>query len=79
MNNDGIIKNVLDCNWADQAARATIDPANEYFVGIKWVYTVPVDDGYWEKGMTSIPMVAYTMTDETTHNKVLRHFNIVLT
>ena len=79
VNNDGIIKNVLDCNWADQAARATIDPANEYFVGIKWVYTVPVDDGYWEKGMTSLPMVAYTMTDETTHNKVLKHFNIILT
>ena len=75
----GIIKNILDCDWVDIEARATIDTANEYFIGVKWIYTVPVEDGYWEKGMTSIPMVAYTMTDETTHNKVLRHFNIVLT
>ena len=75
----GIIKNIMDCDWVDIEARATIDTANEYFIGVKWIYTVPVEDGYWEKGMTSIPMVAYTMTDETTHNKVLRHFNIVLT
>lgn len=74
----GIIKNILDCDWVDREARAVIDPVNEYFMGIKWIYTVPVEDGYWEKGMTSIPMVAYTMTDETTHNKVLKHFNIIL-
>lgn len=29
--------------------------------------------------MTSLPMVAYMMNDETTHNKVLKHFNITLT
>lgn len=46
MNDDGIIKNILDCDWADQTARATIDPANEYFIGIKWIYTVSVDEGY---------------------------------
>lgn len=74
----GIIKNILDCDWVDREARAVIDPVNEYFMGIKWIYTVPVEDGYWEKGMTSIPMVAYTMTDETTHDKVLKHFNIIL-
>ena len=79
VNDDGIIKNILDCDWADQTARATIDPANEYFIGIKWIYTVSADDGYWEKGMTSLPMVAYMMNDETTHNKVLKHFNITLT
>ncbi len=79
VNDDGIIKNILDCDWADQTARATIDPANEYFIGIKWIYTVSADEGYWEKGMTSLPMVAYMMNDETTHNKVLKHFNITLT
>ena len=79
VNDNGIIKNILDCDWADQTARATIDPANEYFIGIKWIYTVSADDGYWEKGMTSLPMVAYMMNDETTHNKVLKHFNITLT
>ena len=79
VNDDGITKNILDCVWADQTARATIDPTNEYFIGIKWIYTVSADDGYWEKGMTSLPMVAYMMNDETTHNKVLQHFNITLT
>ena len=79
VNDNGIIKNILDCDWVDQTARATIDPANEYFIGIKWIYTVSADEGYWEKGMTSLPMVAYMMNDETTHNKVLKHFNITLT
>lgn len=78
VSDDGVIKNILDCVWVDEAARTTINPANEYFVGIKWIYTVSADNGYWEKGMTSLPMVAYTMNDETTHNKVLQHFNITL-
>ena len=40
--------------------------------------TVSVDDGYWEKGMTSLPRVAYMPSDEATHNKVLKYFNIIL-
>lgn len=76
---DGVTeKNILDCDWVDKAAKAAIDPSNEYFVGVHWLHTVPADQGYWEKGMTSLPMVAYTMNDESTHEKVLQQFNITL-
>ena len=71
-------KTSWDCEWINSSAKAVIDPSNEYFVGVRWLRTVSADEGYWEKGMTSIPMVAYMMTDESTHNKVLKHFNISL-
>ena len=76
VNEDGIERKILDCEWMNASAKAAIDPLNEYFIGVRWIRTVPVDDGYWEKGMTSVPMVAYMMNDETTHNKVLQHFGV---
>lgn len=72
-------KNILDCEWTNTAAKASIDPSNEYFIGVRWLRTASADEGYWEKGMTSIPMVAYTMNDDSTHNKVLEHFRVSLT
>ena len=72
-------KNILDCEWVNSAAKAAIDSSNEYFVGVQWLRTVSADEGYWEKGMTSIPMVAYMMNDDSTHNKVLEHFRVSLT
>ena len=71
-------KNILDCEWANTAAKASIDPSNEYFIGVRWLRTASADEGYWEKGMTSIPTVAYTMNDDSTHNKVLEHFRVSL-
>lgn len=71
-------KNILDCEWVNTTARASIDPSNEYFIGVRWLRTVSADEGYWEKGMTSIPMVAYMMNDDSTHNKVLEHFRVSL-
>ena len=32
------------------------------------------NNGYWEKGMTSIPLVAYQLNDQTTHRMVRKHF-----
>ena len=29
-----------------------------------------INDGYWEKGMTTVPLVAYMLNDKTTHRKV---------
>lgn len=72
-------KNILDCEWTNTAAKASIDPSNEYFIGVRWLRTASADEGYWEKGMTSIPTVAYTMNDDSTHNKVLEHFRVSLT
>ena len=33
-----------------------------------------INDGYWEKGMTTVPLVAYMLNDRTTHQKVREHF-----
>ena len=76
---DATRKNILDCEWINSAAKAAIDPSNEYFVGVRWLRTVSADEGYWEKGMTSIPMVAYMMNDDSTHNRVLERFRVSLT
>ena len=32
------------------------------------------DDGYWEKGMKTLPVVAYIPNDKMTHKKVRKHF-----
>ena len=72
------IKNILECDWINGAAKAALDPAHEYFLGVRWIRTVSSDEGYWEKGMTSLPMVAYMMNDESTHNKVLKYFGVSL-
>ena len=68
---------ILDCTWADEVKKNAL-PDNEMFVGVKWISAVSADDGFWEKGMTSVPMVAYLMNDPYTHDKVLEHFNIVM-
>ena len=69
----------MECDWINNNAKASIKPSDEYFLAVKWFKTTTKELGYWEKGMTSVPMVAYTTNDETTHNKVLKHFNITLT
>ena len=79
VSDNGVEKKIMDCDWADAAAKAAIDPSDEYFLAVRWLRTVSKDFGYWEKGMTSVPMVAYLMTDAATHDKVLKHFNITLT
>lgn len=74
---NGVLTPVLSCQWADTEAKDRL-LAHELFLGVQWYRTVSVEDGYWEKGMKSVPMVAYTLTDETTHEKVLSHMGIVL-
>ena len=68
----------MKCKWIDPQAKAGLNVDNEYFLGVKWFRTVPMEEGYWERGMVSLPMVAYLMNDESTHNKVLKHFHITL-
>lgn len=75
---DGTQKPILECRWSDKDAKAELDAARECFLGVKWIRTVSVEEGYWEKGMISLPMVAYLMNDESTHDRVLKHFNITL-
>ena len=33
-----------------------------------------ISDGYWERGMTTGPLVADMLKDKTTHQKVRDHF-----
>lgn len=75
---NGVEKNIMDCNWINNDAKESINPEEEFFLPVKWIYTVPKEQGYWKKEMVSLPMVAYQMNDETTHNIVLKHFNIEL-
>ena len=47
----------------------------EIFIRVEWKSFVQEQvDGYWEKGMISVPMVAYQLTDQSTHKKVREHF-----
>ena len=74
----GIKASILDYIWVDENKKNEL-PKTEMFVGVQWIHTVDAADGFWEKGMTSLPMVAYTINDSYTHDKVLKHFNIELT
>lgn len=79
VDDNGEQKKIMDCSWMDNTAKSALNPHTEYVLAVKWFRTVSTDFGYWEKGMTSLPMVAYLMDDETTHDKVLSHFNLTLT
>lgn len=49
----------------------------ELCVGVKWLkYVNNIEDGYWEKGMTALPGIAYVLNDGKTHKKVMEHFHI---
>lgn len=66
---------VAQAPWDCEAAKAKLDPNKEIFIRVKWKNTVADPaEGYWEKGMTGVPLVAYTLTDKTTHKKVKEHF-----
>ena len=52
-----------------------LDSNKEVFIGVAWKkYVTDINDGYWEKGMTTVPLVAYMLNDKTTHQKVRDHF-----
>lgn len=72
---DGVEKHVADAPWVEPAYKAKLDVNKELFIRVDWKnYVSDKKDGYWEKGMTSIPLVAYQLNDQTTHKKVRQHF-----
>ena len=72
---DGTQMPVADAPWASEDTKKKLDPKKEVFIGIAWKkYVTDIADGYWEKGMTSVPLVAYKINDKTTHQKVREHF-----
>ena len=61
--------------WDSEDAKGKLDRKKEIFIRVKWKKSVnDPAEGYWEKGMTSVPLVAYTLTDKTTYKKVKEHF-----
>ena len=66
---------ILDVPWINTEKKDRLEKEKEIFIGVDWKKTVPDESqGYWEKGMTSIPLVAYTLSDRTTYRKVAEHF-----
>ncbi len=68
---------VADAPWVSEESKQKLDPNKEVFVGVNWKkYVTDVNDGYWEKGMTTVPLVAYMLmlNDKSTHQKVREHF-----
>jgi len=72
---DGTVVHITDVKWLKPEYKAAIDAEKEIFIRIDWrSYVEDQNDGYWEKGMTSVPLVAYMLNDQTTHKKVRQHF-----
>lgn len=71
----GDLISVIDAPWKSEEAKNKLDPNKEVFIGIKWnKYVCDPTDGYWEKGMVSVPLVAYRLRDGSTYEKIKDHF-----
>lgn len=72
---DGASTPVADAPWKSEESKEKLDPNKEVFIEVAWKkYVTDINDGYWEKGMTTVPLVAYMLNDKTTHQKVRDHF-----
>lgn len=66
---------VADAPWESEEAKRNLDPNKEVFIGVAWKsYVTDASDAYWEKGMKTVPLVAYMLNDKMTHQKVREHF-----
>ena len=75
VNVNGTLTPVSMAPWDSEVSKAKLDQNKEIFISIKWKkFVIDPAYGYWEKGMTSVPLVAYTLTDKTTYKKVKEHF-----
>ena len=72
---DGMMLPIKDVEWLKPTYKDALKVDQEIFIRVDWKnYVEEQSDGYWEKGMTSIPLVAYMLNDPTTHRKVRQHF-----
>lgn len=72
---EGELVLIQDAPWMEAECKAQCDPDDEWFIGVTWLRTVALDEGYWEKGLKTVPLVAYKV-DGDTHARILRYFNI---
>lgn len=66
---------IVEVPWEKPELKAQCMGNDEWFIGVKWVRTVDVEDGFWEKGLKTVPLAAYELGGDT-HARVLRHFRI---
>lgn len=72
---NGTATPVVDVPWESEEAKRNLDPNKEVFIGVAWKnFVTDVSDAYWEKGMKTVPLVAYMLNDKMTHQKVREHF-----
>ena len=72
---NGTATPVVDAPWESEEAKRNLDPNKEVFIGVAWKnFVTDVSDAYWEKGMKTVPLVAYMLNDKMTHQKVREHF-----
>lgn len=72
---NGVPTLISDALWESEELKKKLDPNKEVFIGVAWKkYVTDSANGYWEKGMTTVPLVAYMLNDKTTHRKVREHF-----
>ena len=65
---------VSDAPWESEESKQKLDPNKEMFIGVAWKkYVTDINDGYWEKGMTTNSPVTYMLNDKTTHQKLKEH------
>lgn len=61
--------------WMQQDDKEKLDSNREIFIRVDWKkFVADQSEGYWEKGMTSVPLVAYTLSDGSTYKKVQEYF-----
>lgn len=61
--------------WISEDSKNKLDKSKELFFAVKWFkYVLDPNNGYWEKGLVSVPLVAYTLSDKATYKKIKVHF-----
>ena len=72
---NGVPTLISEVQWESEESKGKLDPNKEVFIGVEWKkFVTDPAEGYWEKGMTTVPLVAYMLNDKTTHRKVREHF-----
>lgn len=66
---------ITEVQWLEPSYKAKLDVDDEIFIRVAWKSCVDDRrDGYWEKGLVTVPLVAYSLFDQTTYKKVRQHF-----
>ena len=72
---NGVEIPIAEVAWVSEDKKNKLDPNKEVFISVAWKkYVTDPAEGYWEKGMKTVPLVAYVLNDKTTYQKVRAHF-----